>query len=93
MSRQTVNVAEAKKHLSELLGRVAYGKEQIIITKRGKPMARLVPAEGETKHVVEAKGWLDEGDEFFETIDFIIRNRTTHVPRIPVAGAEDEIPA
>jgi prevent-host-death family protein len=49
MSEQTVNVADAKKHLSELLGRVAYGKEQIIITKREKPMVRLVPAEGETK--------------------------------------------
>ena len=93
MSEQTVNVAEAKKHLSELLGRVAYGKEQIIITKRGKPMARLVPAEGETRHLAEAKGWLDERDEFFERIEDIIRNRTTHVPRALAAGAEDEVPA
>lgn len=93
MSEQTVNVADAKKHLSELLGRVAYGREQIVITKRGKPMARLVPAEKETKHLAEAKGWLDEGDEFFEAIEGIIRDRTTHVPRILTAGAEDEVPA
>lgn len=93
MREQTVNVADAKKHLSELLGRVAYGKEQIIITKRGKPMAMLVPAEGETGCLADAKGWLDEGDEFFETIEGIVGNRTTHVPRVFSTGAEDEIPA
>jgi prevent-host-death family protein len=93
MSEQSVNVAEAKKHLSELLGRVAFGKEEILITKRGKPMARLVPAKIETRHLAEAKGWLDEEDQFFETMDLIIRNRTTHVPRILAVGAEDEIPA
>jgi len=34
---------EAKTHLSSLLARVARG-EEVLITKRGKPMARLVPA-------------------------------------------------
>jgi len=93
MSEQTISVADAKKHLSEILGRVAYGKEEITITKRGKPMARLVPAEVETRHLAEAKGWLDEDDEFFETIEFIIRNRTTHVPRVLATGAENEVSA
>jgi prevent-host-death family protein len=93
MSEHTVNVANAKKHLSELLGRVAYGKEQIIITKRGKPLARLVPAEGERRHLGEAKGWLDEGDEFFQTIALIIRNRAAPAPRILCVRAEDEISA
>ena len=40
MNEESINVAKAKKHLSELLGRVAYEKQQILITKRGKPMAR-----------------------------------------------------
>lgn len=56
MNQQSISVAEAKKHFSDLLGRVAYGKEQIIITKRGKPMARLVPTEENDKHLVQAKG-------------------------------------
>ena len=30
-------------HLSETLGRVAYGGERVLIGKRGKPMAALVP--------------------------------------------------
>ena len=93
MGEHSVNVAEAKKHLSELLGRVAYGKEQIIITKRGKPMARLVPAEGEGRNLREVRGWLDEGDEFFHIIDLIIRARAEHTPRILSAGAGDDISA
>lgn len=39
---KTVNVHEAKTHLSRLLNRVARG-EEIVIAKAGKPVARLVP--------------------------------------------------
>ena len=39
----TVGVFEAKPHLSSLLDRVAEG-EGVVITKHGKPMARLVSA-------------------------------------------------
>jgi prevent-host-death family protein len=38
-----VNVHEAKTHLSRLLARVATG-EEILISRAGKPIARLVPA-------------------------------------------------
>jgi prevent-host-death family protein len=38
----TVNIHEAKTHLSRLVEEVAAGAE-IIIAKAGKPMARLVP--------------------------------------------------
>ena len=37
-----VNVHEAKTHLSRLLARVAAG-EEVIISKAGRPIARLVP--------------------------------------------------
>jgi prevent-host-death family protein len=82
MKQQTINVAEAKKNLSELLGRVAYGKEEIIITKRGKPMARLAPVEEEPGHLAEAKGWLDDDDGFFEIVEHIIQDRENHIPRV-----------
>lgn len=39
---KSVNVHEAKTHLSSLLDEVAGGNE-IIIAKAGKPVARLVP--------------------------------------------------
>ena len=38
----TVGAFEAKTHLSSLLERVAQG-EEIVITRHGKPLARLVP--------------------------------------------------
>ena len=40
----TVNVHEAKTHLSRLLER-AHAGEEIIIAKNGKPFARLAPLE------------------------------------------------
>jgi prevent-host-death family protein len=39
---ETVNVYEAKTHLSRLLDRVAAG-EEIVIARAGKPVAKLVP--------------------------------------------------
>jgi prevent-host-death family protein len=46
-----VNVHEAKTHLSRLLARVAAG-EEIVISKAGKPVARLVPIQRQrTKRV------------------------------------------
>ncbi len=82
MIKETINIAEAKKHFSELLGQVAYGKKHILITKRGKPMARLVPADEIDLHLGTAKGWLEEDDPFFNAMDHIMRERSKHVPRI-----------
>lgn len=42
---ETVNVHEAKTHLSRLLDRVSRG-EEIVIAKAGRPVARLVSVEG-----------------------------------------------
>jgi prevent-host-death family protein len=41
---RTVGAFEAKTHFSELLERAEQG-EEITITRRGKPVARIVPAE------------------------------------------------
>jgi len=38
-----IGAFEAKTHLSELLDRVEQG-EELVITRRGRPVARLVPA-------------------------------------------------
>ena len=39
-----VGIFEAKTHLSVLLEKVSQGQE-VLITKRGEPIARLVPAQ------------------------------------------------
>jgi prevent-host-death family protein len=49
----TVGAFEAKTHLSTLLDRVAAG-EEVIITKHGKPVARLVSAQQTDRARVQA---------------------------------------
>jgi prevent-host-death family protein len=39
---KTANIAEAKAHFSALLAEVEAG-EEVIIARRGKPVARIVP--------------------------------------------------
>lgn len=79
----SLNVAEAKKHFSDLLARVAFGGESILITRRGKPMAKLIPAEvPETSYLDSVEGWLDDDDPFFAIIDDDIAKRFRHTPRV-----------
>lgn len=79
----SLNVAKAKSRFSELLGRVARDGETILITRRGKPMAKLVPVgDDETPHLADVRGWLDDDDPFFDAIDSIVESRARHAPRI-----------
>lgn len=84
MTTKTINVAEAKKHLSDLLGRVAYGKETIIITRRGKPIAKLLPVEKEPppRHLVDVIGKIVAPADFHRAIKQIVADRTKHKPRL-----------
>ena len=68
MRVMTVSVHEAKTHLSRFLQQVAAG-EDVIITRSGQPVARLVPIE-ETRPVFG----VDEGrfvvpDDFDDPLD------------------------
>lgn len=61
---QTVNIHEAKTHLSRLVERAAAG-EEVIIAKAGKPMARLAPLEKPVKKkrepgALKGKIWMAE---------------------------------
>jgi prevent-host-death family protein len=62
---QTVNIHEAKTHLSRLLEQVA-GGEEIIIAKAGKAIARLVPlnAPPKKRQLGLLKGKLNFSDNF-----------------------------
>jgi len=82
MNQQAVSIAEAKKHLSDLIGRVAYGREEIVITKRGRPMVLLSPVKERNKNLSKTKGWLEKDDPFFEIIDSIVENRNAHTARL-----------
>ena len=36
---------KARDEFSDLVNRVAYGKERVVLTRRGKPLAAVVPLE------------------------------------------------
>lgn len=40
-----ISAADAKNQFSEVVSRAAFGKERILLTRRGKPVAALVPIE------------------------------------------------
>ncbi|MHB1145459.1 MAG: type II toxin-antitoxin system Phd/YefM family antitoxin [Thiobacillus sp.] len=62
---QTINIHEAKTHLSRLLEQVA-GGEEIIIAKAGKAIARLVPLDAppRKRELGLLKGKLNVPDDF-----------------------------
>lgn len=71
-----VNIHEAKTHLSRLLARVAAG-EEVIISKAGRPIARLVPIrEGKARRTPgqdEGRIWI--ADDFDEPLPPEVQSR------------------
>ena len=45
MTWTAVSVADARSDLAELLNRVAYGGERLVITRHGRELAAIVPVE------------------------------------------------
>jgi prevent-host-death family protein len=66
----TINIHEAKTHLSKIVDDVAAGAE-VIIAKAGKPMARLSPIKAATrpKKFGLLKGKLKIPDDFNSPLD------------------------
>lgn len=62
---KTVNIHEAKTHLSRLIEDVASG-EEVIIARSGKPVARLVPIpeRATDRQPGQWRGALRIGDDF-----------------------------
>jgi prevent-host-death family protein len=70
---QQINIHEAKAHLSEYLAAVEAG-ETVVIARRNKPIAKLVPVTPEEtrrprRPIGLAKGMGHVGPEFFEPMD------------------------
>lgn len=60
---KSVGVHEAKTHLSRLLERVSAG-EEVVITRRGEGIARLVPERGATRRFGIDEGRFTVSDDF-----------------------------
>lgn len=64
---ESINIHEAKTHLSKIVARVAEG-EGVIIAKAGKPVAKITaynaPAESEVKRIGFLLGEFQVPDDF-----------------------------
>jgi len=75
---ESVNVYEAKTHLSQLLDRAAAG-EEIVIARAGRPVARLMPLADLPSQRRSPGGWRgkvrisDDFDELPAEIDAAFR--------------------
>jgi prevent-host-death family protein len=81
---QAFDVSETRKRFSELVARVAFGGATILVTRRGRPMARLVPVEASdgVRHLADVEGWLPEGCAFLRNVEEIVAARTSRRPRV-----------
>ena len=66
MVRESIGLYDAKTHFSELIEQVQQG-QSVVITKHGKPVAELVPANVKT---AVAKRGAGKGPGFFMAEDF-----------------------
>lgn len=62
---ESIGIYEAKSKLSQLVERAESGRE-VVITRRGKPVAKLVPAQAGQE--VDRKAIMDEIRAFSKTI-------------------------
>jgi len=71
MLETRVSIGQVKRDLSDLVNRVAYGGERIILTSRGRPKAAIVSIEDYARLEQERKGkalaqwelWLAHSEE------------------------------
>ena len=73
MAEPTVNIHEAKTHLSRLIERVETG-EEVVIARAGRPVARLVPFRARTDPRVPGqwRGLVHVAADFDQTDDTLL---------------------
>jgi prevent-host-death family protein len=69
---RTINIHEAKTHLSRLVEQVAAG-EPFIIAKAGKPVAKVVPLDAPAKTKIRRLGFMEGQGAVPDDFDDIAR--------------------
>ena len=84
---KTYTLTEAKAKLSELISRVHFGNEKFTITRKGKAVAVVFPADG-TAHtgkedgLIRAKGAIKQHEDAIdELVEIIYTNRERSADR------------
>jgi prevent-host-death family protein len=81
MAETRVSIGRVKRDISDLVNRVAYGGERIVLTSRGKPKAALVSIddyerleqEEVEKSLAQWEAWLAESEKL--ATDILARRR------------------
>ena len=89
LTMQQIQITQAKARLSSLLERVEAG-EEIVITRRGRPIARLVPERTDPRTAAEAprKVWALGGLQ----LDEIIKDEAARRPADPESSPWPDLP-
>ncbi len=73
-----INTADAKEQFVDLINRVAHNKERIILTRRGKEIAAIIPVE-DLKLLLESQ----DKQDLREAIDALKEVRNTGALTLP----------
>ena len=64
-----IAVIDARKDLADVLNRAAYGKERVVLTRRGKDVAAIVPIDDlNILEAIEDHMDLKESEKIFERV-------------------------
>lgn len=78
---QTLTLKNVREQLSDLVSKVAYGDQKVVITKFGKPVAALVTFEDYKKIMNPAERYTkEEWDKGFALIDKARVNTKKYAP-------------
>lgn len=69
-----ISVTEARADFSELINKVGYGHDRVVITRHGKPLVALVPAED------AASLWAVQDSSAVTVLDLGSRDSGTSAP-------------
>ena len=90
----TVTTVKAREAFSEMLNRAAYGKERIVLTRRGKGVAAIIPLEDLA--LIEAAENRQDAEEIRRRVKEWERGRRSpsrRSPRPTVRRPDAECPA
>ncbi|MHB8399579.1 MAG: type II toxin-antitoxin system Phd/YefM family antitoxin [Candidatus Limnocylindrales bacterium] len=79
-----VSVSEARETFADLVNRVAYRHERVLVTRRGRPVAAIIPIE-QVEFLERAE------DEYDMRLADEARAELEHTPAIPWEQVEAEL--
>lgn len=69
MTTKSISTSELKTHCAEVVHEVASNRVEVLITKRGKPVAKLVPIETTASLFGFAKGSITVLEDIVSPVD------------------------